>query len=380
IETENYAEGWRSNMSAKIRPYVKCAVFALGGIRHPDVADKILDSGIADFIVMGRQLICDPDYCRKVEEGREDEIRYCISCSRGCYGELSNDRFISCALNPETGHEYELHYGNENKEPRNIVIVGGGIAGMQAAITSAKQGYHVTLFEASDKLGGQIELASKGINKSRIQWVYDYFSGEVYRQGVKIVLNKKADIETVKACRPDYVFVATGSLPFNPPITGVDKTVCAWDVLQGTKAIPQNQTAIVLGGGTVGVEIAEMLRAAGNETYIIEMMGAIATALEPFHLTDVLAGIAKDEHMHVLTNSKVTAVTDTGVTYVNNGEEKTVEGSFIVSAFGQKPAGKDLVAELKAAAIPFTTVGDARKVGNFFSATTDAYLKAISIR
>ncbi len=380
IESEEYAEGWRVDLSEKIRPHVNCTVFALGGIRHPQKAEEILESGAAEFIVMGRQLICDPDWCRKIEEGREDEIRYCISCSRGCYGELSSDRFISCALNPETGHEYALHYGEENKEPRTVVVVGGGIAGMQAAITSAKQGYHVTLFEASDKLGGQIDLASKGPNKERIRWVYDYFSGETYRQGVKVVLNTKADIETIKACSPDFVFLAAGSLPFNPPISGVEKTVSAWDVLKETVPVPSGSAAIVLGGGTVGCEIAEILQAKGNETYLLEMTGIIAGALEPFHQVDVLARLNGDEHTHVLTNSLVTAVTDSGVTYVNNGEEKTVEGSFIVSAFGQKPQGRELAEQLKEAGIAFAKVGDANKVGNFFSATTDAYLKAISIR
>lgn len=380
IETEEYAEGWRTDMSAKIRPHVNCAVFALGGIRHPQKAEEILESGCAEYIVMGRQLICDPDWCRKVEEGREDEIRYCISCSKGCYGELSSDRFISCALNPETGHEYELHYGEENNEPRNVVVVGGGIAGMQAAITCAKKGHHVTLFEASDQLGGQIELASKGPNKERIAWVYDYFANEVCRRGVTVVLNTKADPETVKACNPDHVFVAAGSLPFNPPVNGVEKTVGAWDVLKGDVNTPENETAIVLGGGTVGVEIAEMMRAKGNETFLLEMTGTVAGALEPFHLVDVLARLGNDEHMHVLTDSRVTAVTDTGITYVNNGEEHTVEGSFVVSAFGQKPQGTDLFEALKAEGIHCDRIGDANHVGNFFSATTDAYLKAISIR
>ncbi|MCR4883268.1 MAG: NAD(P)/FAD-dependent oxidoreductase, partial [Clostridiales bacterium] len=367
IESEEYPEGWRVDLSEKIRPYVKCAVFALGGIRHPQKVEEILESGAADYVVMGRQLICDPDWCRKVEEGREDEIRYCISCSKGCYGELSNDRFISCALNPETGHEYMIHYGEENHEPRNVVVVGGGIAGMQAAITSAKQGYHVTLFEASDKLGGQIELASKGPNKSRIQWVYDYFAGETYRQGVKVILNTKADLEAIKAYRPDHVFVAAGSLPFNPPVEGVEKAALAWDVLKGEVTVPENSTAIVLGGGTVGCEIAEILRNAGNETYLLEMTGVVAGALEPFHQVDVLTRMNMDEHMHVLTNSKVTAVTDTGVKYVNGGEEKMVEGAFIVSAFGQRPQGKDLLTQLKNEGIPCDVVGDANKVGNFLS-------------
>lgn len=373
IDTEHYKQGWRVVACDKIRKHVNIDVMALGNIREPEVAEKILSDGRADFIVMGRQLICDPDYMNKVNEGHPEQIRKCISCSRGCYGELSQNRFITCALNPQAGHEFFMQKIGKQGTPKKVMIIGGGVAGMQAAIAAVERGNEAVIYEMTDKLGGQVDIASKGPCKERIQWVNDYFIGEVERKRIKVVYNKTVTLDDVKQENPDKVIVATGSKPFNPNIEGVDTTVAAWDVLNGDVALPEKESAIVLGGGIVGCEIAEILADKGNQTTVIEMTSQIAAGLEPFHRLHLLSNFNESDKLNALIDSVVTKITSQNVTYKCGEEEKTLEGNFIVSAFGQKPVNLEIVEDLEKANICYEIVGDANKPGTFMSATRQAY-------
>lgn len=379
IESEAYEEGYRVDLTEKIRAVVNIPVFALGNIKSPEVAEKILEDDRADYIVMGRALICDPDWANKAHYGKGDEIRKCISCSKGCYGELSQNRFITCALNPEAGYEDIYKKLPEAYSKKKVVIVGGGIAGMQAAITSFHRGHQVVLLEKTDQLGGQIDIASKGQHKERLQWVKQWFVGEIERTGIDVRLNLEANVQDILTESPDAVFLATGSLPFTPPIPGVESTVMAWDVLNGVTEIPTNSSAIVLGGGIVGCEIAEMLADHGNKTIVLEMTPNIAPGLEPFHRIDVLTNFTENENITVLTNAKVTEISSASVKYEAEGEHKKIQGTFIVSAFGQRPVGHDLIEELEQAGIEVTVLGDSIKPGNFMTATRTAYDAAITL-
>lgn len=372
IDTEHYEQGWRVTACDKIRQHTHMDVMALGNIREPEVAERILADGRADFIVMGRQLVCDPDYMNKVNAGHPEQIRKCISCSKGCYGELSQNRFITCALNPEAGYEFFMKKLGKPTNSKKVMIIGGGVAGMQAAITAINQGHEAVIYEAADKLGGQVEVASKGPFKERIQWVNDYFIGEVERKQIKVLYNTKVTMEDVKKENPDKVIVATGSLPFNPNIEGVENTVAAWDVLKENIKLPENEDVIVLGGGIVGCEVAEMLAMKGNNATVIEMLPSIANGLEPFHRLHLLANFKENNKLTALTNSVVTKITTNSVTYTCGGEEKTIAGKMIVSAFGQKPVLLDFIDDLDKENINYEIVGDARKPGTFMTATRQA--------
>lgn len=379
IDTEHYEQGWRVTACDKIREHVSIDIMALGNIREPEVAEKILSDGRADFVIMGRQLICDPDYMNKINAGQPEQIRKCISCSKGCYGELSQNRHITCALNPEAGYEFFMQKIGKQDTPKKVMIIGGGVAGMQAAITAVERGNEAIIYEMTDKLGGQVDIASKGPYKERIQWVNDYFIGEVKRKQIKVVYNKTATLDDVKKENPDKVIVATGSKPFNPNIEGVDTTVAAWDVLNGYVALPENGTSIVLGGGIVGCEIAEMLAEKGNQTTVLEMTSQIATGLEPFHRLHLLANFEESDNLNVLTDSVVTKITSKNVSYKHGEEEKTIEGDFIVSALGQKPVNLEIVEDLEKDNICYEIVGDANKPDNFRSATRQAYNSILNL-
>lgn len=380
IDTEHYEQGWRVTACDKIRKHTNMLVMALGNIREPEVAEKILEDDRADFIVMGRQLICDPDYMNKVNAGKPETIRKCISCSKGCYGELSSNRFITCALNPEAGYEVLMKKISKPEVSKNVLIIGGGVAGMQAALTAKKQGLMATIYEATDHLGGQVEVACKGPFKERIQWVNDYFIGEIERQGIKVVYNTSVTMDIIKAENPDKVIVATGSLPFNPNIDGIENTVPAWEVLKESIELPENKDVIVLGGGIVGCEVAEMLAGKRNKATVIEMLPAIANGLEPFHRLHLLANFEENENLTALTGSKVIRITEDTVIYECNGVQNTIHGDFIVSAFGQKPVRLGFIQELEAANIDYEIVGDANKPGTFMTATRQASNAILNIQ
>jgi pyruvate/2-oxoglutarate dehydrogenase complex dihydrolipoamide dehydrogenase (E3) component len=231
----------------------------------------------------------------------------------------------------------------------------------------------VVILEKAEKLGGQIELASMGPHKSRLKWVKDWFVGEVERKEINVRLNTNATIDTIKSYSPDIVLLATGSAPFAPPIPGIENAKNAWDVLRGMVALPSDKTAIVLGGGTVGCEIAEMLADEGNKTYVVEMAEDIAVALEPFHRLHLLADFEENINITVLTNAKVVGIDNGSVSYQTSDSSQKLDGEFIVAAFGQKSCGTELVAELKAAGIPCNIIGDACSPGNFMTATRTAY-------
>lgn len=379
-ETEAYEEGDRVFLTEKIRPHVNIPVFAMGNIKSPEVAEKILADDRADFICMGRQLIADPDWANKVKKGQADQVRKCISCGKGCIGELSQSRFITCALNPEAGYEDIYKRIPASKKAKKVIIVGGGVAGMQAAITATERGHEAIILEKSGALGGQVDIASKGPNKFRvIPWVKEWFVGEVERQGIEVRLNCEATEEMILNEKPDAVFVATGSLPFNPPIAGVDGTIAAWDVLNETVAMPEGKKAIILGGGVVGCEVAEMLADKGNQTTVIEMTPNIAVGLAPLHRMDLLTAFAANENITVLTEAKVCAIDGNKVTYMSNGETTTIVGDFIVSAFGQKPVGVNLAESLEEKGIDVTILGDAKAPGSFMTATRTAYDAAVTL-
>ncbi|HVI41466.1 MAG TPA: FAD-dependent oxidoreductase, partial [Anaerovoracaceae bacterium] len=222
LETQRYEQGDRVHLAKKIREHVSIPVFAIGNLREPDFCEEVLASGSADFVMLGRPLIADPYWPEKAENGKADEIRKCISCLDACYGNLAKAQSVRCVLNPTVGYESELKVEPPVKESKRIVIVGGGLAGMQAAITANERGHEVIILEESGQLAGQMNLACKPPHKAYVNWAIDWFTKEIGRQSIKVELNKKADLATIKTYNPDLVFVATGSKPWAPKIEGIE--------------------------------------------------------------------------------------------------------------------------------------------------------------
>jgi len=233
---------------AEIKKVVDVPVIGAQAIRTPELAEKILEAGKADMVALGRVLIADPDWPKKAEEGRPEDIRQCIGCNQGCIDNLLTAFFADCLQNPEVGRE-EKYKLEKVDTPKNVLVIGGGIAGLETAVVAAKRGHKVTVCEKDDAFGGQWNLAAIPPGKAQFNAVVDWRVHELEgMDNVKLELNKAVTPEYVKELKPDIVVVATGSVPVMPPIPGFDKdnVTNVPDTLTGKAKIGKN--VAVIGG------------------------------------------------------------------------------------------------------------------------------------
>ncbi len=293
IDSNCYADGWRSYMAKAVKEKYGKPVITMGNIRSPKVANEILERGDADFIGIGRGLIADPDWVNKAEFGCEDDIRKCISCNIGCAGNrIGNNRPIRCTVNPAVleGEEYRKLKVNK---ACNVVVIGGGTTGMEAACTAAEVGCSVFLIEKTDHLGGLAVEISKFPDKSRLRDFPDYLERRMAKlHNLHTFLSTEATPEFVKSLNPDVIVNATGSLPLILPIPGLKENVnkeggkvkTVLGVIDNLPNYPEDMTgkkAVIVGGGAVGLDVVEYFAPKGADTSVIEMMPAIGAGLDP---------------------------------------------------------------------------------------------------
>lgn len=359
-----------ADLAQGIRSVVRIPVIAVGRFNDPEVAESVLAEGKADLIAFGRQLLTDPDMPRKVMEGRLDEVRRCIACCQGCIDELFLDHPIGCTVNPRAGFEREFTFA---KAPggRKVLVVGGGPAGMEAARVAVLRGHGVTLWERSPSLGGQLELASTPPEKGEIATFKDFLTGEMRRLKVKVVLDKEATLEAVRAEKPDVLIIATGAVPATLDVPGIrsQNVVTSWDVLAG-KASVGNKVA-VLGGGLVGCETAEYLAAQGHKVTIIEMLPRIASDVGPL-VGALLLDRLGQRGVKVVTGARVSSIGEHEVVVEKDGEKETLSGfDTVVLAVGSRP-NEVLAEQLEGAGIVYYVIGDASKPRRITQAVFEA--------
>lgn len=345
-------QGCLTDLAAGIKSVVTIPVISVGRINTPDVAEQVLKDGKADFVALGRALIADPDFPNKAAEGRVDDIRRCIA-DNACIDRLIFGGLV-CTVNAEVGKEAEYQI-SAAENPKTVVVAGGGPAGLEAARVAALRGHRVTLYEQSESVGGQVRLADRSPLKGEMHYFISDLASQAEKQGVQIKLNTRLDSSLVKDANPDVLIIATGSQSLVPDIPGIDQdnVVTAHDVLAGRASV--KQTVAVLGGGRIGIEVAEFLCAQGKTVTIVEKLKRVGHDLGVSFWATSMSGFKK-HGVTLLAKSEVEQIKGNSVIVNKEGEKITVEAESIVLALGLKPV-KDLE-QAVAGTIQHYVIGD----------------------
>lgn len=348
--------------AAYIKEGVKIPVMGTGRINDPYVAEAVLSAGKADFVTMLRASLADPELPNKIRDGRIDEISYCIGCLQGCLGANRRGEPFSCMVRPLTGRAHAIDLTPVAK-PENILVIGGGVAGCEAAIYAAMRGHRVSLYEKEDRLGGRWIGAGTTPGKAEYESFLYWQQVMMDKYHVEIHTGTALSAEQAAALHPDRVIVACGADDFIPPVKGFDSphAVLAMDIL--TEKVPAGTNIVVIGGGLVGAETADYLAAyGGKKVTILEMKPAIVADGEPNPNYYLLRSL-RDHNVDVLVNVSVSGVTADAVHFTLNGEEKSIPADQVIICAGIRASGK-MTEELKALGINTVTVGDASRGKN----------------
>ncbi|WP_058992982.1 oxidoreductase [Sarcina ventriculi] len=372
IDANYLKDGWRSFMAKAVKEKFNKPVITTGNIRNPKIAEKILEDGDADLIGMGRGLIAEPEWVNKVESGREDELRKCISCNIGCAGHrIGINRPIRCTINPaiNIGEGYKKE---KIKNSCNVVVIGGGTAGLEAACTAAEVGCTTFLIEKKDVLGGLAHEISKIPDKNRLADFPNYLINRASKlNNLFVFKNREADIKFIDSLNPNIIVNATGSNPLLPPIKGLkeamekenSKVASIKEMIENIPNYPEDMTGkkvVVIGGGAVGLDVVEFFAPRNAKISIVEMQPVIGKDLDPVTKVQTSTLIEKHDVLE-LTNTALLEVKDNSFIVRRDGKEEELEFDYGFVCLGMRanaPVLESLRENFDPSKVEIVNIGD----------------------
>ena len=386
IDANYLPDGWRSYMARAVKEKFGKPCIAVGNIRHPQIAEEILAKGDADFIGMGRGLIAEPEWVNKVEYGNECDLRSCISCNIGCAGHrIGLNQPIRCTVNPavNSGEDYMKH---KIKKPCNVVVIGGGTAGLEAACTAAEVGCTTFLIEKKAELGGLASVISKIPDKKRLGEFPQYLIRRAAKlHNLFVFCNTQATTELVKSLNPDIIVNATGSEPTLPPIRGLHELVDKEDshvatVLKMIERIPEypehmeGRKVVIIGGGAVGLDVMEFFTERGARVSMVEMLPMIGNGLDPVSRCDIHAKLKKYQVEQMVNTMLQEVRNDRFIVKTQQDEIKELPFDYGFICLGMKastPVLKELEETFSDTNVEIINIGDSKRARRIIEGTEE---------
>ncbi len=394
-----------SYLALNIKKEVSIPVIASNRIRTPLEADTLIKEGIADMVNLGRVLIADPLWPQKAESGNEQAIRKCIACNQGCTDNLFSSQPVQCILNARAGLETERHI-KKIRNKRRVMVVGGGPAGMEAALRASEAGHFVTLLEESSRLGGQLNIASVPPDKGDIKDIIDYYTSMLSESSVDVLTESKVTTAAIRKESPDLIIMATGAKERKPDIEGLKNSnvFYSWQILNEDPPVGRN--IAVIGGGSVGIETAHFLASKGtlspealhflftreaesvenlrklcfsgtSRVTIFEMSGKAGSGIGKSTKWAILSDLDK-LGVTIKTDRNIMSVEDGKVQYMHDGQIVEEQFDTIVIAAGSVPR-IDAERTIRESGIPYVKIGDCDGGSNIGDAVHSAYLAVMNI-
>jgi 2,4-dienoyl-CoA reductase (NADPH2) len=387
-------------LSRGIKEAVDVPVIASHRINDPHTARDMIADGMCDMVAMGRSLIADPNLPQKAKQGKENQIVHCVACAQGCFDNLFQLKHVECLCNPLAGHEHEAAVKPADK-PKKVMVIGGGAAGMNAAIAAADRGHSVALYEKSGRLGGQLYLAAVPPGRDEFAQLARDLEQQVRCRNIDVHLDTAVDKALIEQQKPDHVVLSTGAEPMTPPIAGVElgHVVQAWDVLAGK--VYTGKRVVVVGGGAVGVETALFLAEKGTldgetlkfllinraedpdtlyeycvkgtkEVTLLEMMDKIGKDFGKTTRWGMMQDVSRFG-IQAMTATRALEITKTGIRVEQQeGHAAEIEADTVVLCVGAR-SDNALADRLRDMGIAFSIAGDAENIGMAFDAVHKGY-------